>query len=121
MLEFPVRWKRKAFICSSFFLLISYMLILNITTMNYIYERSDHVPVDNVNATAIDDDNDDDPLFDSMFNGPVVNPCQVVNLQLEICQVYWVSQVIFSVLFVFWNLLVVVALLVTSRKVVSQL
>ena len=29
----------------------------------------------------------DDPIFDSIFNGPTANPCQLVNLHLEICQV----------------------------------
>ena len=125
MMDQPVKWKRKAFIGLSFLLLLCYMSILNITTLNYTYSMH--------NLTRVNVSDDDDPIVDSVFNGPTVNPCQVVNLHLEICQVqslflalyhfrilkvYWLSQLVFSFFFILWNILVATALLVTTRKVV---
>lgn len=115
MMGHPVKWKRKAYIGLSFLLLVAFMLILNVTTLNYTYGTKNQV---SVNVTDTDED---DPIFDSIFNGPTANPCQLVNLHLEICQVYWLSQSVFSVFFVFWNVLVVIALLVTSRKVKNDI
>merc|ERR1711915_92709 len=109
MMDQPVKWKRKAFIGLSFLLLLCYMSILNITTLNYTYSMH--------NLTRVNVSDDDDPIVDSVFNGPTVNPCQVVNLHLEICQVYWLSQLVFSFFFILWNILVATALLVTTRKV----
>ena len=77
----PVKWKRKAYIGLSFLLLVGFMLILNVTTLNYTYGTKNQV---SVNVTDTDED---DPIFDSIFNGPTANPCQLVNLHLEICQV----------------------------------
>ena len=82
MLEYPVKWKRKVFIGLSFALLVSYMLILNLSTLNYIYGKSS-----NENVYNVSDPDDDDPIFDTIFNGPSANPCQIVNLHMEICQV----------------------------------
>ena len=28
-----------------------------------------------------------DPTFDTVFNGPSINPCKLVILQIEVCQV----------------------------------
>ena len=77
----PVKWKRKAYIGLSFLLLVAFMLILNVTTLNYTYGTKNQVSVN------ISDTDEDDPIFDSIFNGPTANPCQLVNLHLEICQV----------------------------------
>ena len=44
-----------------------------------------------------------------------LNPCQVAHLNVGICQTYWISQVIFSVFFLVWNLLVAVVLVSVAR------
>jgi len=116
MLKYPVKWKRKVFIGLSFALLVAFILILNLSTLNYIYGKHPHDKTYNVSAP-----DNDDPLFDSIFNGPNTNPCQIVQLHTEICQIYWLSQSVFSVFFVFWNVLVVIALLVSSRKVKNDI
>ena len=79
MMEYPVKWKRKAYIGLVFLLLVSYMSILNITTLNY--------PYGSRNASVFNVSDEDDPIVDSVFNGPTANPCQIVSLHLEICQV----------------------------------
>ena len=44
-----------------------------------------------------------------------VNPCQISQICLVICQTYWISQVIFSIFFLIWNLLVSVVLVSVAR------
>ena len=48
-------------------------------------------------------------------NTETLNPCQVAHLNVGICQTYWISQVIFSVFFLVWNLLVAVVLVSVAR------
>ena len=47
----PVKWKRKAYIGLSFLLLVGFMLILNVTTLNYTYGTKNQVSV-NVTDTV---------------------------------------------------------------------
>jgi hypothetical protein len=79
MMGYAVRWKRKAYIGLSFLLLVSFMLILNVTTLNYTYGVRNKIHVN------VSDTDEDDPIFDSIFNGPTANPCQIVNLHLVLC------------------------------------
>jgi len=44
-----------------------------------------------------------------------INPCQIVGLQVQICQTFWISQVVYSVFFLVWNLLVAVVLVSVAR------
>ena len=53
-------------------------------------------------------------------NGTAMNPCQCVDLPVTVCQVYWSSQLIFSLFFLVWNLLVAVVLVSVARTQVEQ-
>ena len=44
-----------------------------------------------------------------------VNPCEVAAMSVGICKTYWASQVIFSLFFLVWNLLVSVVLVSVAR------
>eukprot|EP00088_Acartia_fossae_P009007 TRINITY_DN14341_c0_g1_i8.p1 TRINITY_DN14341_c0_g1~~TRINITY_DN14341_c0_g1_i8.p1 ORF type:complete len:318 (-),score=46.86 TRINITY_DN14341_c0_g1_i8:191-1144(-) len=50
-----------------------------------------------------------------MENNTDINPCQVVDISVQVCQVYWICQMVFSVFFLVWNLLVAVVLVSVAR------
>ena len=49
-----------------------------------------------------------------------LNPCQVAQINVAVCQTYWISQIIFSLLFLVWNLLVSVVLVSVARTQVHN-
>ena len=49
-----------------------------------------------------------------------INPCQLVEMDVAICQVYWASQLLFSLHFLVWNLLVAVVLVSVARTQVRK-
>jgi len=77
-----------------------FVVTLNIASVQNIYSYQDNstIPGNNTNN-----------MTDSL------NPCQVAHLNVGICQTYWISQVIFSVFFLVWNLLVAVVLVSVAR------
>ena len=94
-----------------FIILSSFVIVLNVSTVNYSYSY-------NNNASLVNEDNDPpSPLA----NATVLNPCQQVEIQVEICQIYWASQMIFSLFFLVWNLLVAVVLVSVARTQVRSL
>jgi len=86
-----------------FVVLLSFVICLNISTVNYTYSYSD-----NYTNTVLDPG-----VLGS--NSSNYNPCQLVDVTVEVCQVYWVCQMIFSVFFLVWNLLVAVVLVSVAR------
>ena len=54
------------------------------------------------------------------ISGTHLNPCQLVEIDVVICQIYWGSQVVFSILFLVWNLLVAVVLVSVARTQVLK-
>ena len=49
-----------------------------------------------------------------------LNPCQLVEMDVSICQIYWASQLLFSLHFLVWNLLVAVVLVSVARTQVAK-
>lgn len=86
-----------------FFILSSFVIVLNLGTISNTYGYV-------INATLVD------PRLSNMSsNGTHLNPCQLVEIDVAICQIYWGSQVVFSILFLVWNLLVAVVLVSVAR------
>ena len=56
-----------------------------------------------------------------LTNGTNLNPCQLVEIKVEIFQIYWASQMIFSIFFLVWNLLVAVVLVSVARTQVTNI
>jgi len=83
-----------------FVVLLSFVVALNISTSNYTYPY-------NYNGTGAS--------YSEMVNLSWVNPCQLVDVTVQVCQVYWVCQMVFSVFFLLWNLLVAVVLVSVAR------
>jgi len=88
-----------------FIILSSFVTVLNVATVNYSYGYNYNV--------SLFDENRDSPA--PLSNATVLNPCQQVEIQVEICQIYWASQMIFSLFFLVWNLLVAVVLVSVAR------
>jgi len=94
-----------------FIILSSFVAMLNVSTVEYVYSY-------NYNSSLVDtmyDSKDSGPQPNPITNGSSVNPCQLVEINIEICQIYWVTQMIFSVFFLVWNLLVAVVLVSVAR------
>merc|ERR1711936_1186922 len=53
--------------------------------------------------------------LDNTTENTHVNPCQVVELPVVICQVLWTSQMIYSIFFFIWNLLIALVLVSVCR------
>ena len=51
----------------------------------------------------------------TLINNTDVNPCQTVEVPLLICQVYFFSQVVYSLFFLLWNAMVGAALICVAR------
>ena len=49
-----------------------------------------------------------------------LNPCQLVEMDVSICRIYWASQLLFSLHFLVWNLLVAVVLVSVARTQVAK-
>ncbi|XP_023337962.1 uncharacterized protein LOC111708736 [Eurytemora carolleeae] len=79
-----------------FFILGSFVIVLNISTVNYSYPYI-------YNSTEV------------VSNFSTLNPCQLVDVYVGVCQVYWSCQVVFSIFFLAWNLLVAVVLVSVAR------
>jgi hypothetical protein len=79
-----------------FIVLLSFVSVLNVSTLNYVYNFN---PKENI----------------TLENNTGINPCQVVDIAVEVCQVYWICQIVFSVFFLVWNLLVAVVLVSVAR------
>jgi len=88
-----------------FIILSSFVTVLNVATVNYSYSFQD-------NATLVTIPG---PQFAKISNATLLNPCQTVEIQVEICQIYWASQMVFSLFFLVWNLLVAVVLVSVAR------
>ena len=88
-----------------FIILCSFVTVLNVSTLSYSYGY-------NYNVSLV---NEDPSPPTPLSNATVLNPCQQVEIQVEICQIYWASQMIFSLFFLVWNLLVAVVLVSVAR------
>jgi len=88
-----------------FIILCSFVTVLNVSTISYSYGY-------NYNVSLL---NEDPSPPTPLSNATVLNPCQQVEIQVEICQIYWASQMIFSLFFLVWNLLVAVVLVSVAR------
>ena len=82
-----------------------FVIILNMTTVQNIF------PWTASNLTLAGEGN---------VTNDNVNPCQISQICLVICQTYWISQVIFSIFFLIWNLLVSVVLVSVARTQVLK-
>jgi len=78
-----------------FLILSMFVIILNVATVSSIYPDQENITL---NKTQDD-----------------INPCQLAQMNVAICQTYWISQVIFSLFFLVWNLLVSVVLVSVAR------
>ena len=122
--SFKVGLKGKVSILLGFILLASFIFVLNLSTLNFMYSPSDHLgklgrlietlpslerqysctihtiychhntvitKLGRHNKTGglynYSDPSIYDPTFDTVFNGPSINPCKLVILQIEVCQV----------------------------------
>jgi len=126
MMQFKVGLKGKMRILLGFTLLASFIFVLNLSTLNFMYSPSDRLgKLGRHNKTGglynHSDPSTYDPTFDTIFNGPSINPCKLVILQIEWCQVFWISQAIFSLFFMLWSFLVVIVLIVTTENLNSDL
>lgn len=83
-------------------ILVCFVTVLNMSTFSYTYPHMFNTttpqPVDQLSNESV-----------------VVNPCQLVEIPVQVCQVYWASQVVFSLFFLVWNLLVAVVLVSVAR------
>jgi len=79
-----------------FMVLLSFVICLNVSTISYTY------PYDTSENITLE-------------NNTNINPCQVVDIEIEVCQTYWICQMTFSVFFLVWNLLVAVVLVSVAR------
>ena len=118
-----------------FLILSSFVAVFNAATINNTYKFVENVTIVNPN---------DNPAPKPQYNGKItlilvssysmfhlsetdINPCQRVDMDVAICQIFWASQLLFSIHFLVWNLLVAVVLVsvartqVTKAKVSSQL
>ena len=84
-----------------FLILTMFVIILNVATVNNIYPHQG-------NLTLAANQTDD-----------TINPCQLAQMNVGICQTFWISQVVFSLFFLVWNLLVAVVLVSVARTQVS--
>jgi len=88
-----------------FVILLCFVVVMNVSTIEYTYSyqtnNSDSRP-DHINPFEISND--------TKFN-----PCQLVDVTVQVCQVYWICQMVFSVFFLVWNLLVAVVLVSVAR------
>jgi len=89
-----------------FIVLSSFVAVLNVATINNTYN---HV----ANVTLVNPDIDPKP--GPQPNDTNINPCQRVEVDVAICKIYWASQVLFSLHFLVWNLLVAVVLVSVAR------
>jgi len=81
-----------------FLILSMFVIILNVASVSSIYPRQDNI-TDLTNTT----------------NQDYINPCQLAQMNVAICQTFWISQIIFSLFFLVWNLLVSVVLVSVAR------
>eukprot|EP00092_Neocalanus_flemingeri_P002896 GFUD01003098.1.p1 GENE.GFUD01003098.1~~GFUD01003098.1.p1 ORF type:complete len:432 (-),score=56.95 GFUD01003098.1:61-1356(-) len=79
-------------------LLSSFLAILNISSFDKTYHYNQKFTL-NLNDTE----------------NTLVNPCQLAEVQVEICQLLWTSQMIYSIFFLIWNLLIAVILVSVAR------
>ena len=93
-----------------FIILSSFVIVLNVSTIDYSYDY-------NYNISVINEKPEPTPA--PLTNATDINPCQQVEIQVEICQIYWASQIIFSIFFLVWNLLVAVVLVSVARTQVK--
>ena len=85
MLQFRLGVRGKLAIGLCCLLLATFMFIINLTTLNFMY--SGGLGPHSHNSTNFSDPSIFDPTFDTIFNGPSINPCNIVILQIEDCQV----------------------------------
>jgi len=88
-------------------ILSSFVVVLNVSTVDNSFTFVE-------NVTLVDPYPDPRPPY-LPHNGSDLNPCQLVEIDVSICQIYWSSQIIFSFLFLVWNLLVAVVLVSVAR------
>ena len=84
----------------TFICMFGFIFVLNWGTFNYSYFYNDDFNITNV------EDND---------NLSNYNPCQTVEIPVEICQVLYFSQLVYSLFFLLWNGLVAVVLISVAR------
>jgi len=95
-----------------FIILSSFVVVLNVATVDYSYSFRPNATL----GPNYDTGDGEPPAPAPVSNATAgVNPCQTVEIRVEICQVYWATQVIFSLLFLVWNLLVAVVLVSVAR------
>lgn len=90
-----------------FIILGSFVIVLNVATADYSYSYKNNASLFNEGS------NPPEPISNATTT--YLNPCQIVDIQVEICQIYWFSQMIFSIFFLVWNLLVAVVLVSVAR------
>jgi len=89
-----------------FLILSSFVAVFNVATINNTYSFVENVTIVNPN---------DNPAPKPSYNESDLNPCQLVEMDASICQIYWASQLLFSLHFLVWNLLVAVVLVSVAR------
>ena len=95
-----------------FVILSSFVVVLNVATVDYSYSFRPNATL----GPNYDTGDGEPPAPVPVSNATAgVNPCQTVEIRVEICQVYWATQVLFSLLFLVWNLLVAVVLVSVAR------
>ena len=87
----------------TFICMIGFVFVVNWGTFNYTYFYDS-----NFNMTNFDKKTDS-------ANISAYNPCQTVGIPVEICQVLYFSQLVFSVFFLLWNGMVAVVLISVAR------
>ena len=92
-----------AFIC-----IIGFVFVLNWGTLNYTYFYNP----DFDNMTNQNNQNGANLVVTNISD---YNPCQTVGIPVEICQVLYFSQVVYSAFFLLWNGMVAVVLISVAR------
>jgi len=87
-----------------FLILSMFVVILNVATVQNIYPATGNITV-----------------ASNSSNPESVNPCELAQMSVGICQTYWISQVVFSLFFLVWNLLVAVVLVSVARTQTIQI
>ena len=85
----------------TFICMIGFVFVVNWGTFNYTYFYNSDFNMTNF-----------DPKTDNIS---AYNPCQTVGIPVEICQVLYFSQLVFSLFFLLWNGLVAVVLISVAR------
>jgi len=94
-----------------FIILTVFVIVVNINTVDFMYFEIQTTE----NQSKVGLSNKTIDYYTQQNYSSTMNPCQIVNIPLTICHVYFMSQAIFSLFFLIWNGIVAVILVSVAR------